>query len=866
MKIKVTFQERTAEYSSDADITNLAQITQKLCSLFLISNFYAYSLFLSSGQIIDNLNLIEDGSEIIIKHLTKLGPTPSFGGSTGMPQPTQPIGINSNNNINSNNTLSSSPSTNVAANSINNTITVAQNISIDTLLNNLKDNVLKKKAFFDLKDLKEEILIRKFVEKNGIDSIISQIKDLTGNTLSYALSALQTIVSYEFGLTSIQLSNSIELTKEILPMIENSNPSISKTSLSLLCLFLSKSSHSVEIYKQIFKNNNNGNNNNNNDKLYNKILVQLLGSSSTVDIQLNSLTLINNIINKTLQVDGELEFNKLLSELDSYEINPKLKKLVEGIIAPELKRQLYIYQRHRFQVITNRKNVVFNKESPEHDALLMKLWNLTFPSVKLESRVSEQWKQMGFQGTDPCTDFRGMGIFGLDNLVYFAEHYGDKFRKIVNSQVDRKDREYPTATAGIVITFELYNTIFKMGDKVNPNLPIDEIPLFPLFFSHPNAFEEVYCTTFQILDSTWDDMNGTYMYFQKIISSVKNLIISALESKPTTLEAFEWKCPKNNLKQNGLVFNDQQQSNKPHQTDDIKGLCQQVNKEVLEFIKNQKTQYLSEGFQFKLHKPIKSKSSIVLNYINIKLDTNNSNLSGSSNEIYIQYCLLPSLDVSPVDSKSFLASTNYNTIKVLDLNFISESTSNSKKKDKSTNANFHFTISIKDEQFQQILQQPINGGNNFNDLNIINKDNSNSNNNSNSSTPNTTSTPTSLTTSPIMIPQSSNSISNQPPLSPSLLSMSGGMLPPSSPTSNSSHASSNIFELVSNNREDLCNFWDSIRLLSGQDIKSPEGSEDYQSLLNLNTSLKLLDLEGIDIPLQTPPIPLLPENYEFRNI
>ena len=40
------------------------------------------------------------------------------------------------------------------------------------------------------------------------------------------------------------------------------------------------------------------------------------------------------------------------------------------------------------------------------------------PSEKLTSRVSPQWKELGFQGNDPATDFRGMGIFGLMCLQY----------------------------------------------------------------------------------------------------------------------------------------------------------------------------------------------------------------------------------------------------------------------------------------------------------------------------------------------------------------------------------------------------------------------------------------------------------------
>ena len=36
---------------------------------------------------------------------------------------------------------------------------------------------------------------------------------------------------------------------------------------------------------------------------------------------------------------------------------------------------------------------------------------------KLDSRISGQWGELGFQGNDPATDFRGMGVLGLDQLL-----------------------------------------------------------------------------------------------------------------------------------------------------------------------------------------------------------------------------------------------------------------------------------------------------------------------------------------------------------------------------------------------------------------------------------------------------------------
>ena len=65
----------------------------------------------------------------------------------------------------------------------------------------------------------------------------------------------------------------------------------------------------------------------------------------------------------------------------------------------------------------------YNSSNPEHESKLTKLWDLLMPGTPLKSRISKQWSEIGFQGEDPATDFRGMGMLGLENLLYFAEQY-----------------------------------------------------------------------------------------------------------------------------------------------------------------------------------------------------------------------------------------------------------------------------------------------------------------------------------------------------------------------------------------------------------------------------------------------------------
>ncbi|KAL5259952.1 hypothetical protein ACHWQZ_G010163 [Mnemiopsis leidyi] len=68
------------------------------------------------------------------------------------------------------------------------------------------------------------------------------------------------------------------------------------------------------------------------------------------------------------------------------------------------------------------KRTKYDVENEEHEMTLLSLWNSLQPDRELESRVSEAWGDIGFQGNDPATDFRGMGILGLQNLHYLAKY------------------------------------------------------------------------------------------------------------------------------------------------------------------------------------------------------------------------------------------------------------------------------------------------------------------------------------------------------------------------------------------------------------------------------------------------------------
>uniref|UniRef100_A0A7N2M3X4 ELMO domain-containing protein n=1 Tax=Quercus lobata TaxID=97700 RepID=A0A7N2M3X4_QUELO len=80
-------------------------------------------------------------------------------------------------------------------------------------------------------------------------------------------------------------------------------------------------------------------------------------------------------------------------------------------------------QEERLQNLRQRLEVPFDGSRVEHQDALKQLWRLAYPERELPSLKSELWKEMGWQGSDPSTDFRGGGFISLENLIFFAQRY-----------------------------------------------------------------------------------------------------------------------------------------------------------------------------------------------------------------------------------------------------------------------------------------------------------------------------------------------------------------------------------------------------------------------------------------------------------
>ncbi|KAH9733475.1 ELMO domain-containing protein [Citrus sinensis] len=175
-------------------------------------------------------------------------------------------------------------------------------------------------------------------------------------------------------------------------------------------------------------------------------------------------------------------------------------------------------QEECLQRLQLRIDVAYDSSIPEHREALRALWNAAFPDEELRDLISEQWKEMGWQGKDPSTDFRGGGFISLENLLYLARNFPvpaevDMYRHLCDrdksfqdllrkQEGDRSVWEYPFAVAGVNITFML-------------------IQMLDLEAENESAFDLLYCITFKLMDHQWLAMRASYMDFNTVMKSTR---------------------------------------------------------------------------------------------------------------------------------------------------------------------------------------------------------------------------------------------------------------------------------------------------------------------------------------------------------
>lgn len=95
------------------------------------------------------------------------------------------------------------------------------------------------------------------------------------------------------------------------------------------------------------------------------------------------------------------------------------------------------------------RNTKYSSADQQHEEMLLEVWECLRPARPIKSRKSEQWIEIGFQGDDPATDFRGAGFLGLLNLHGWV---GTSQGKEAFKVADSAGTDYFFASASLFLT------------------------------------------------------------------------------------------------------------------------------------------------------------------------------------------------------------------------------------------------------------------------------------------------------------------------------------------------------------------------------------------------------------------------------
>lgn len=182
-------------------------------------------------------------------------------------------------------------------------------------------------------------------------------------------------------------------------------------------------------------------------------------------------------------------------------------------------------------------------------ALLRQLWSHAFPGEPSQLQ-SDRWKDMGWQGIDPATDFRGGGLVSLQNLLYLATTYPNLFSVLMHKRHGNRAQdipledggrggEYPFAAAGVNFTHMLIELLGLRKEDAILNLPAGQ-GFLTLCKTEKDAFDEIYCLAYELFDDMWlqtgVETGGKWGYFDfnSIKSRLQSRLAAHLASRPRT--------------------------------------------------------------------------------------------------------------------------------------------------------------------------------------------------------------------------------------------------------------------------------------------------------------------------------------------
>uniref|UniRef100_A0A670JK17 Engulfment and cell motility 1 n=1 Tax=Podarcis muralis TaxID=64176 RepID=A0A670JK17_PODMU len=449
----------------------------------------------------------------------------------------------------------------------------------------------KLEALKDLASYSRDITFaQEFINLDGISLLTQMVESGTdfGDMLSFTLTAFVELMDH--GIVSWD-TFSVAFIKKIASYVSKfpSDIAILQRSLAIL---ESMVLNSHDLYQKVAQEITIG-----------QLIPHLQGADQ--EIQTYTIAVINALFLKAPD-DRRQEMANILAQKQLRAIILQYVIRAQRAINNEMAHQLYVLQVLTFNLLEDR---MMTKMDPQIRDIIFELRRIAFDAEsepnnsggnveKRKSMYTRDYKKLGFiNHVNPAMDFTQTppGMLALDNMLYFAKHQQDAYIRIVLENSSREDKhECPFGRSSIELTKMLCD-ILKVGE-----LPSETCNDFhPMFFTHDRSFEEFFCICIQLLNKTWKEMRATSEDFNKVMQVVKEQIMRALTTKPSSLDQFKSKLQNLSYAEILKIRQSERMNQEDFQSRPILELKEKIQPEILELIKQQRLNRLVEGTCFR---------------------------------------------------------------------------------------------------------------------------------------------------------------------------------------------------------------------------------------------------------------------------
>ncbi|KAI9273624.1 ELMO/CED-12 family-domain-containing protein [Sporodiniella umbellata] len=375
----------------------------------------------------------------------------------------------------------------------------------------MDDKSLKIATFSLQRYLKEKDFATEFLERGGLASLCDIINNSTGNTLAYALNSFLSLMEHNTGWESLDDAFVAQIAHIVVnqPLSTIARPATGILE-KLVCANEQSAAEGVEsidcfgyptLHRAMKK-----------EPELIKILVDRLLSPEYL-LSTSSLSL---LIAMLKNVTNEHR-SKLTGAFEGSKMKKNVLRLMKNYPTDTLKLMILDYQTAYLQNICKRQTTSVSSHNAYHISMLKDIWGASKIDAILLPGL-KKWKKIGFSTEVPQREFTRVGVFGLEEMHYFAMNEESLFSKLILEQTHRPEgKRCPFAKASIEVT-DLLCSHWNVSSSNTPAV------FQPLILD----FDRVHSTTLQTFFRIFHDMEATTYDFSKVSALVRSQLRSAL--------------------------------------------------------------------------------------------------------------------------------------------------------------------------------------------------------------------------------------------------------------------------------------------------------------------------------------------------